>query len=197
MIIYIALMFGCVKNMPNSSSISTNESVASPNEVVSDMVSSDSSPSEEEIARLFVQAINENNPDIFLPYVMSVETFYSIEKCTGLSEERQQEEAKKKEEFGLVFQMMKMGISNSIQQLHQEGYSISILGVELSSLSTKKKGEIKDEECSLAKDVEVIQMDVRVNKNRDSESIEEVYTMRLMKIDGTVHVGQMIFPESE
>lgn len=75
---------------------------------------------------------------------MSVDTFYSIEDCTGLSEERQQEEQKKREEFGFVFQMMKMGIANSIQQVHQEGYSISMLGVELSSLSKKKKGEIKD-----------------------------------------------------
>lgn len=40
-------------------------------------------------------------------------------------------------------------------------------------------------------------MDVRVNKNGDSESIEELYTMRLIKIDGTIHVGQMIFPEPE
>lgn len=192
MIIYVALMLGCAKLVPSSSSVSMNESIVK--EVVSDTVSS---PSEEEIARLFVQAINTNNPDIFLSHVMSVDTFYSIEDCTGLSEERQQEEQKKREEFGFVFQMMKMGIANSIQQVHQEGYSISMLGVELSSLSKKKKGEIKDEECSLVKDVEVIQMDVRVNKNGDSESIEELYTMRLMKIDGTIHVGQMIFPEPE
>lgn len=64
MIIYVALMLGCAKNVPSLSSVSMNEYVVK--EVVSDTVSS---PSEEEIARLFVQAINTNNPDIFLSHV--------------------------------------------------------------------------------------------------------------------------------
>ena len=190
-------MVGCVKNTSSVSDLPTSEASVSSTESVpadADTIPSKSSLSEEEIARLFVQAINDNNPDIFLPYVMSVETFYSIEKCTGLSEERQKEEAKKKEEFGAIFQMMKMGISNSIQQVHQSGYSVSMLGVELSSLSKKKKGEIKDDECSLVKDMEIIQMDIRVNKNKEAENIEEIYTMQLMKIDDVAYAGQVTIP---